>query len=41
LKPLNPLFKRKKAGAVIPVKMTGSYHDPSFGYDAGGTVKAK
>ena len=41
LKPLNPLFKRKKAGAVIPVKMTGTYHDPSFGFDAVGAVKAK
>ena len=41
LKPLNPLFKRKKAGAVIPVKMTGSYHDPSFGFDAVGAIKAK
>jgi hypothetical protein len=41
LKPLNPLFKRKKAGAVIPVKMTGSYHDPSFGFDAVGAAKAK
>ena len=41
LKPLNPLFKRKKAGAVIPVKMTGTYHDPSFGFDAVGAAKAK
>ena len=41
LRPLNPLFKRKKAGAVIPVKMTGTYHDPSFGFDAVGAVKAK
>jgi len=41
LKPLNPLFKRKKAGAVIPVKMTGTYHEPSFGFDAVGAVKAK
>ena len=41
LKPLNPLFKRKKAGAVIPVKMTGTYHDPSFGFDVVGAAKAK
>jgi AsmA-like C-terminal region len=41
LKPMNPLFKRKKAGAVIPVKMTGTYHEPSFGFDAVGAIKAK
>ena len=39
LKPLNPLFKRKKAGADIPVKMTGTYHDPQFGFDVAGAVK--
>jgi hypothetical protein len=33
LKPLNPLFKKKKAGADIPVKMIGTYHDPKFGFD--------
>ena len=31
LKPLNPLFKRKHAGAVVPVEMTGTYHNPHFG----------
>jgi hypothetical protein len=31
LKPLDPLFKRKHAGAVVPVEMTGTYHDPHFG----------
>lgn len=41
LKPLNPLFKRKKAGADIPIKMTGTYHDPQFGFDVAGTVKAE
>lgn len=41
LKPFNPLFKRKKAGAVIPVKMTGSYHDPHFGFDVVGALKAQ
>jgi hypothetical protein len=39
LKPLNPLFKKKKAGADIPVKMTGTYHDPKFGFDVAGAVK--
>jgi hypothetical protein len=31
LKPLDPLFKRKRAGAVVPVEMTGSYNAPHFG----------
>jgi AsmA-like C-terminal region/AsmA family len=31
LKPLDPLFKKKHAGAVVPVEMTGRYHDPHFG----------
>jgi alkylated DNA repair dioxygenase AlkB len=31
LKPLDPLFKKKHAGAVVPVEMTGTYHDPRFG----------
>lgn len=41
LKPLDPLFKRKKAGAAIPVKMTGTYRDPQFGFDVVGEVKPK
>ncbi len=31
LKPLDPLFKRKHAGAVLPVTMTGTYQNPQFG----------
>jgi hypothetical protein len=31
LKPLDPLFKRKHAGAVVPVAVTGSYANPQFG----------
>jgi hypothetical protein len=31
LKPLDPLFKRKHAGAVVRVAMTGTYSDPHFG----------
>jgi len=31
LKPLDPLFKKKQAGAVVPVEMTGTYHNPHFG----------
>jgi hypothetical protein len=31
LKPLDPLFKRKHAGAVVPVAATGTYSNPQFG----------
>jgi hypothetical protein len=31
LKPLDPLFKRKHAGAVIPVQLTGTFHDAHVG----------
>jgi hypothetical protein len=31
LKPLDPLFKRKHAGAVVPVAVSGSYANPQFG----------
>ncbi len=31
LKPLDPLFRRKHAGAVVPVAVTGSYANPQFG----------
>jgi len=41
LKPLDPLFKRKKAGAAVPVEMTGTYQDPHFGFDAVGEIKPK
>ncbi len=33
LKPLDPLFKRKPAGASIPVEMTGTYSQPHFGME--------
>jgi AsmA-like C-terminal region len=31
LLPLDPFFKKKNAGAVLPVKITGSYPHPTFG----------
>jgi len=31
LKPISPLFKRKNAGAVVPIQMSGTYSDPHFG----------
>jgi hypothetical protein len=33
LKPLDPIFKRKSAGAVVGVSITGTYAQPSFGID--------
>lgn len=33
LKPLDPFFKKKNAGAVIPVEMVGTYDQPHFGID--------
>jgi hypothetical protein len=33
LKPFNGLFKKKHAGAVLPVYLQGTYHAPSVGLD--------
>ena len=33
LKVLNPFFKKKRAGYVMPVKITGTYEHPLFGLD--------
>ena len=41
LKPFDPLFRRKKAGAAVAVKMTGTYKNPEFGFDAAGEIKPK
>jgi hypothetical protein len=35
LKFVDPLFKKKNAGAVIPIKITGTREKPSFGVDTG------
>ncbi|HEY8716043.1 MAG TPA: AsmA-like C-terminal region-containing protein [Candidatus Acidoferrum sp.] len=37
LKPLDPFFKRKNAGAVVPVEMSGTYDDPHFGFSITGS----
>lgn len=39
LKPFDPLFKGKKAGAEIPVKVTGTYQNPQFGFDVVSKIK--
>lgn len=41
LTPLDPLFKKKSAGAVVPVAMTGTYHNPHFGLDLAPNHNAK
>jgi hypothetical protein len=33
------LFKGKKAGAEIPVKVTGTYQNPHFGFDVMSKLK--
>jgi hypothetical protein len=35
LKLVDPLFKKKNAGAVLPIKITGTREKPSFGLDLG------
>jgi hypothetical protein len=30
---LNPLFKKKTAGAEVPIAITGTYSEPHFGID--------
>jgi AsmA-like protein len=37
LKPFDPIFRKKGAGAVIPIRVRGSRKDPSFGLDVGRT----
>jgi AsmA-like C-terminal region len=35
LRAVDPLFKKKGAGAVLPIKITGTRREPSFGLDIG------
>jgi len=41
LKVLNPFFKKKPAGYVTPVKITGTYEHPLFGLDLGDSQDKK
>lgn len=36
LKPIDPFFKKNGAGAVVPIKITGTGGSPHFGLDFGG-----
>lgn len=39
LKPLDPLFKSKDAGTLVPIKITGERQHPSFGVEYGKLLK--
>jgi hypothetical protein len=39
LKPVDPLFRRDSAGAVLPIKIGGTRGDPSFKLDIGRVLK--
>jgi hypothetical protein len=39
LKVLDPFFKRKRGGSEVPVKISGSYHNPSFELDVASAGK--
>jgi hypothetical protein len=33
LKMMNPFFKKKRKGEVVPVRISGTYEHPTFGLD--------
>jgi hypothetical protein len=41
LKLVNPMFEKKNAGAVLPIKITGTREKPSFGLDLGRVFAGK
>jgi hypothetical protein len=41
LKPFDPLFRRKGAGAVLPIKIKGTRDKPEFGLDWGKALQRK
>jgi len=41
LKLADPIFKKKGAGAVIPIKITGTREEPKFGLDLGRVLSRK
>jgi hypothetical protein len=36
LKVLEPFFKKKRVGYIMPVQITGTYEHPAFGLDLNG-----
>jgi hypothetical protein len=41
LKIMDPLFRKKKKGEVVPVHILGTYEKPQFGLDFSNNNKAK
>ena len=41
LKIVDPLFRKGKAGAVLPIKVRGTRNDPKFGLDVGKVLTRK
>ena len=41
LKIMDPLFRKKKKGEIVPVHILGTYEKPQFGLDLGNNGKAK
>jgi len=41
LKAADPFFRKKGAGALIPIKVRGTKDDPKFGLDVGRVFKGK
>src|SRR5581483_3998334 len=41
LKPVDPLFRRNGAGAVLPIRISGTRGQPSFKLDIGRVLKRK
>jgi AsmA-like protein len=41
LKAVDPLFRKGKAGAVLPIKVRGTRGDPKFGLDVGKVISRK
>jgi AsmA-like protein len=41
LKAIDPLFRKKGAGSVVPIKISGTRHDPQFGLDVRRVFRSK
>ena len=41
LKAIDPIFRKKGAGAIVPIKIRGTKDEPKFGLDVGRVFKRK
>ena len=41
LKAIDPIFRKKGAGALIPIRIRGTREKPQFGLDVGKVFKSK